>query len=229
MNQDNKKERKIQTSQQYAMTPATQTQTYPQYSIHVTNQFQTLPSEDFPPLTYAQASIKPPTQTSSFDSSKYFTKPIRYPIAYTKYREPQSLLELNKFFKVTFLPDCYHIPDSPFKTRQFYELILVVSKSVEIEHIPDKHTPNFIAYSKCRMLKVLTGKDWPTTYATKSFSVPFNPPGYHYIDYQNAWYETFLYRPFNHSWFMSFDTRPDITFPLWFYEWWTVYGSLQII
>jgi len=44
MNQDNKKERKIQTSQQYAMTPATQTQTHPQYSIPVTNQFQTLPS-----------------------------------------------------------------------------------------------------------------------------------------------------------------------------------------
>ena len=104
MSQDNKKERKTQTSQQYAMTPATQT--HPQYSIPVTSQFQTLPSKDFPPLTYAQASIKPPsssTQTSSFDSSKYFTKPIRNPIAYTKYREPQSLLELNKFVKATFL------------------------------------------------------------------------------------------------------------------------------
>ena len=70
MNQDNKKERKIQTSQQYVMTPATQN--HPQYSIPVTNQFQTLPSENFPPLTYAQASIKPPsssTQTSSFDLS----------------------------------------------------------------------------------------------------------------------------------------------------------------
>ena len=141
---------------------------------------------------------------------------MRNPIAYTKYREPQSLLELNKFVKATFLPDCYHIPHSPFKTRQFYKLILVESKSVEIEHVPDKNTPNFIAYSKCRILKVLTGKDWPTTYTTKSFSVPFNPSGYHYVDYQNAWYETFLYRPFNHSWFMSFDTRPDIAFPLWF-------------
>ena len=51
MNQDNRKERKVQTSQQYAMTP--NTQTHPQYSIPITNQFQTLPSEDFPPLTYA--------------------------------------------------------------------------------------------------------------------------------------------------------------------------------
>ena len=86
MNQDNKKERKIQTSQQYAITPTTQT--HPQYSIPITNQFQTLPSEDFSPLTYAQAPIKPPsssTQTSSFDLSKYFTKPIRNPVAYTKY------------------------------------------------------------------------------------------------------------------------------------------------
>ena len=68
------------------MTPITQT--HPQYSFSITNQFQTLPSEDFPLLTYAQASIKPPsspTQTSSFDPSKYFTKPIRNPIAYTKY------------------------------------------------------------------------------------------------------------------------------------------------
>ena len=95
MNQDNKKERKIQTSQQYAM--ARTTQTHPQYSIPVTNQFQTLPSEDFPLLTYAQASIKPPSssaQTSSFDLSKYFTKLIRNLIAYSKYRELQSLLEL---------------------------------------------------------------------------------------------------------------------------------------
>ena len=86
MNQDNEKETKIQTSQQYAMIPTTQT--HPRYSIPVTNQFQTLPSEDFPPLTNAQASIKPPlsfTQMSSFDLSKYFTKPIRNPIAYTKY------------------------------------------------------------------------------------------------------------------------------------------------
>ena len=110
INQDNKKERKIQTSQQYAMTPATQT--HPQYSIPITKQFQTLPSEDFPPLTYAQASIKPPsssTQTSSFDLSTYFIKPIRNPIDYTKYRQPQSLFELNEFCQS--LPDCYHIPD----------------------------------------------------------------------------------------------------------------------
>ena len=140
---------------------------------------------------------------------------IRLPILNT---ESQSLVELNKFVKATFLPDCYHIPDSPFKTRQFYELILVDSKSVEIEHIPEKNTPNFIAYSKCWILKVLTGKDWSTTYTTKSFSVPFNPLGYHYIDYQNAWYETFFYPPFNHSWFINFDTRLEITFPLWFYE-----------
>ena len=138
------------------------TQTHPQYSIPITNQFQTLPSEDFPPLSDAQASIKPSsssTQTSSFDLSKYFTKPIHNLIVYTKYREPQSLLELNKFVKATFLPNCYHILDSPLKTRQFYELILIDSKSVEIEHIPDKNTPNFIAYSKCRILKVLIEKD----------------------------------------------------------------------
>jgi len=187
MNQDTKNERKIHTSQQYALTPTTQT--HPQYSIPVTNQFQTLPSEDFPPLTYAQASIKPPspsTQTSSFALSKYFTKPIRNPITYTKYREPQSLLKLNKFVKTTFLPYCSHIPDSPIKTRQFFELILIDSKFVEIEHIPDKNTLTFIACSKCRILKVLTGKDWSTTYTKKSFSVPFNPSGYHYIDYQNA-------------------------------------------
>jgi len=124
------------------MTPATQT--HSQCSIPVTNQFQTLPSNDFPPLTYAQASIKPPsssTKTSSFDLSKYFTKPMRNPIAYTKYREPQPLLALNKFVKATFLLDCYHIPDSPFKTQQFYELI--DSKSVESEHIPEKKNSKF--------------------------------------------------------------------------------------
>jgi len=35
MNQDNRKERNIQTSQQYAMTP--NTQTHPQYSISIIN------------------------------------------------------------------------------------------------------------------------------------------------------------------------------------------------
>ena len=105
------------------------TQTHLPYAIPVQNQSQISQTEEFP-----QASIQHPsssTQTSSFDLSKYFTKPIRNPIAYTKYREPQSLLELNKFVKTTFFPDYYHIPDSPLKTRQFYELILVDSKYVE--------------------------------------------------------------------------------------------------
>ena len=86
MNQDTKKERKIQTPQQYAMTP--NTQTHPQCLIPVTNQFQTLPSEEFPPLTYAQASIKQPspsTQTSSLDLLKYFTKKLCDHVACTKY------------------------------------------------------------------------------------------------------------------------------------------------
>lgn len=95
------------------------TQTHTQYSIPLTNQFQALPSLDFRPVTYAQASIKHPsssTQTSSLDLSKYFTKHIRNHVTYSKYREPQSLFELNQFVKATFLPYCSYILDSPLKT-----------------------------------------------------------------------------------------------------------------
>lgn len=45
MNQDTKKERKIQTPQQYATTP--NIQTHPQYSIPVTNQFQAYHLKNF--------------------------------------------------------------------------------------------------------------------------------------------------------------------------------------
>jgi len=57
MNPDKRKERKIQTSQQYAMK--TNSQIHPQYIIPITNRFQVLPSQDFPLLSYAQASTKP--------------------------------------------------------------------------------------------------------------------------------------------------------------------------
>ena len=61
--------------------------------------------------------------------------------------------------KKIFQNEKYFISNEILKTRRFYEFILVDTKSVQISHVKNPKG-NDIAYSKCKILKILTEKDW---------------------------------------------------------------------
>ena len=60
--------------------------------------------------------------------------------------------------KKIFQNDKYFISNEILKTRKFYEFILVDTESVQISHVKNPEG-NDIAYSKCKILKVLNEKD----------------------------------------------------------------------
>ena len=70
------------------------------------------------------------------------------------------------------------------KTRIFYEFILVDTESIQISHVKNLEG-NDIAYSKCKILKVLNEKDWDQNIFThKRFSEKFDPQTFDYYDYK---------------------------------------------
>ena len=102
------------------------------------------------------------------------------------------------------------------KTRKFYEFILVDSDFVEITHIPNESSTK-ICYSKCKICKVI--------------SQNFRPKYCDYYDYMDAWYFTFFFRPFDHSWFFHWgdEIKNQTDFPNWFQEWWLFFGAIKDI
>ena len=79
---------------------------------------------------------------------------------------------------------------------------------------------------------MLTHKTWgqsPDTH--KIFSENFRPKSYDYYDYMDAWYFTFYFRPFDHSWFFHWgdEIKNENDFPNWFQEWWLFFGATQDI
>ena len=65
----------------------------------------------------------------------------------------------------------------------------------------------------------------------KMFSQNFRSKTYDYHDYIDAWYYTFFFRPFDHSWFFHWgdEIKNQINFPNWFQEWWLFFGAIKDI
>ena len=124
-----------------------------------------------------------------------------------------------------FQNEKYFISNEVLKTRRFYEFILVDTESVQISHVMNPEG-NDIAYSKCKILKVLNEKDWNQNIFThKRFSEHFDPQSFDFYDYKNAWYHVFCIRPNSHSWFFNWNEKIQKTFPNWFQEWWLFMGA----
>ena len=107
--------------------------------------------------------------------------------------------------EIFFQKNKYFISNEVLKTRKFYEFILVDTESVQISHIRNPEGTD-IAYSKCKIQKVLNEKEWDQNIFThKKFSQNFDPQTFDYYDYKNAWFHTFCVRPSTHSWFFNWD------------------------
>ena len=60
--------------------------------------------------------------------------------------------------KNIFQKDKYFLTNEVSKTHRFYAFILVDTKSVQISHVRNPEGTN-IAYSKCKILKIISEKD----------------------------------------------------------------------
>lgn len=113
--------------------------------------------------------------------------------------------------------------DHPSKTQQFYEFILVDTKSLDITHNRDADFR--ITHSKCTIRNILGTSQWKDPFEDKTFTKSFQPQHYNYIDYRMAWFKAFLLYPDRHSWFFNFHDNCPKDFPIWFYQWWLSFGG----
>ncbi|KAL5129400.1 polyprotein [Glycine soja] len=138
-------------------------------------------------------------------------------------------------FKATakaFPPGFHYKPTTILKTRTFYELILVDSNSVSIKHFKDPKDQTLNTHSTIQILKVLQPRHFGSDLNKgKRFSVPFDPVGYTYWDYVDAWTKVFWHQNtrFKHSWLIYFKTNTIFNFPNWFLQWWDFFGPIPEI
>ncbi|KAL5131446.1 putative Polyprotein CP [Glycine soja] len=138
-------------------------------------------------------------------------------------------------FKATakaFPPGFHYKPTTILKTRTFYELILVDSNSVSIKHFKDPKDQTLNTHSTIQILKVLQPRHFGSDLNKgKRFSVPFDPVGYTYWDYVDAWTKVFWHQNtrFKHSWLIYFKTNTIYNFPNWFLQWWDFFGPIPEI
>ncbi|KAJ9702934.1 hypothetical protein PVL29_004607 [Vitis rotundifolia] len=72
--------------------------------------------------------------------------------------------------------------------------------------------------------------DWnQKPFTSKTFSQPYHPMSYNYIDYMDAWYNMFYLQSYQHSWFIQFSRNCNTQFLAWFKKWWTFFGLLDSI
>ena len=194
-----------------------------------------LSTQDFPTF----ASNKNQTQSTPTSSSQapkktqYFSKFKKEPIIILEpeYHNPMNRIpNFQEISKKVFLDNFYFIPDDLIKNRKYYEYILIDTSSVEIEHNYDANETSKISYSKIKILKVLTPREFATDmYTSKSFSNPSCLLRYSYLDYKKAWFNIFFIRPFTHSWFIQFYHKLPSPLPQWFFHWWSYFGMTRDI
>ncbi|KAF8051284.1 hypothetical protein N665_1752s0001 [Sinapis alba] len=199
-----------------------------QGKILTPNSFSAL--AEYPPLSYSKsaaesstkAAVKPSTATTNTKPLCY-TKPQKQHLVTTQFTIPINLPQLKSFISRVFYEDSLWPTDNVTKNQSFYGYILVDSQSVEITHYDNSKNPNHINYSTCKILQICSTQDLGLIHhhTTKDFSTPgYHIKGYTYIDYKNAFFRTFYIRPYDHSWFISFDQNCAKTIPGWFNEWW---------
>ena len=125
-----------------------------------------------------------------------------------------------------FPKDFHFYESNQLRTREFYEMILVDSESVEIEHTLDSKSER-VQYSKVKILKVMTLSHWKLKpHSQKTLNGYPGISTYDYNDYKDIWYKAFLLRNYNHSWFFYFDQRFTNSYHNWFLTWFKFYGNI---
>jgi len=74
------------------------------------------------------------------------------------------------------------------------------------------------------MKGVLGFRQWRDPLQERQFSIPFEPARYSYLDYKMSRLRAFFHKSEIHSWFFNSHDKTPFTLPIWFYDWWTMFG-----
>jgi len=152
------------------------------YQLQVPTKNQFLPLTNFPPLPYKTAVTNPAPSSNPNDA--YIVRHVEH-LFLTSCKTLPTTNVIPGIIQKTF--DSTHFAtDDLCHTQQFYELILVDTKSAIITHTPDKFNLGQILYSKCIIKHVLNSQQWKNPFEECKFSVPFSPQTFNYNDYKNA-------------------------------------------
>jgi hypothetical protein len=122
-----------------------------------------------------------------------------------------------------------------YKYRKYYEHILIITESCEINHYTAANAAIY-NFSKVIIKQIISVDAWGISpFREREFTHPENKimVKYNYWDYVDAFHKAFLYenQKRKHSWF--FRVCPEVykhDIPNWFYQWWLSYGpSIKIM
>ena len=139
-----------------------------------------------------QANLPSPSSFQPPKKNQYFSKSKKEPIIIIEpeFHNPSNpVVNFLDISKKVFLDNFHYIAEDILKDYKYYEYILIDSESVEIEHNYDSRETARISYSKIKILRVLTPKEFSTNlYTTRTFSNPACLLSYSYLDYKKAWF-----------------------------------------
>ncbi|GKA90306.1 hypothetical protein Tco_0812176 [Tanacetum coccineum] len=168
--------------------------------------------------------------TASSSNTEFHVNPNTQVI---KILEPIEEQKLNQGFSILldylFLKEA-NFYKNDFQTRQYYEAILLDSHSVQIRHNYSKTEPEKIEFSKVKIIKVISLKEWGNRpFINRTLSCYPEYPAYNYYDYMEAWDKTFLLKAHFHTWFFHFAEDFSLDYPKWFMKWFKSMGQIPEI
>ncbi|GAB2295625.1 hypothetical protein Dimus_038370 [Dionaea muscipula] len=206
-------------------------------SLPLLSQFPPL-SPASPSTSYAKAVQKTPSASSKIEifpkgdqPSRYYTKLLSQKICLLP-NHPSEELDARAIAGQYYPLGFHWCPSDPRKNIEFYKKILIETNSISLY---DTMTPGTskVGYSKCSIRQIHHMDKWDNSFLKhRLFSGRTTFPAFTYQDYIDAWYYVFLVRPYTHSWFLQFkkeNPQEDWNMPVWFLDWWKLFGSTSII
>ncbi|GJQ95979.1 hypothetical protein Tco_0007118 [Tanacetum coccineum] len=169
-----------------------------------------------------------PTPTSPINIPR--SPSINPELKFIKILESFEEQKLNQGFSVLLdylFPQETNFYKNDFQTRQYYEAILLDSGSVQIRHNYSKTEPEKIEFSKVKIIKIISPKEWGNRlFTNRTLSCYPDYPAYNYHDYTEAWDKAFLLKAHFHTWFFHFAENFSLDYPKWFVKWFKSMGQI---
>jgi len=135
------------------------------YQLQVPTKNQFLPLVNFPPLPYKTAVTN--QAPSANPNNAYIVHHIKH-LLLTSCKTLPTTNVIPNIIQKTF-GSIHFAMDDLRRTQQFYELILVDTKSAIITHTLDKFNPEQILYSKFIIKNVINSQQWKNPFEERKF------------------------------------------------------------
>ncbi|KAG5594632.1 hypothetical protein H5410_035864 [Solanum commersonii] len=128
-----------------------------------------------------------------------------------------------------YLLNGLYFPGESYKTRSYYETILITTGSVEFEHFSGYNTSEKVYnFSKMIIKQIISIEEWGIS-SMKERQMSFNkvPTSFTYWDYINAFSKVLYYNNERqkHTWFLKVCAKIFAhPLPNWFINWWSYHG-----